>query len=66
MAAYDGAQASVASAEDVAIYSFGDRWGSYAEASARGLMAGSGDAFHANWFGAQDQGQFYTSLALAA
>ena len=66
MQAYDAAQIAVAQAKNVAVYSFGDRWGSYVEASARGMMADAGDAFHANWFGAQDQGQFYAQIALSA
>lgn len=65
MAAYDAAQIAVAQAKNVAVYSFGDRWGSYAEASARGLMAAT-DPFHAGWFGGQDQGQFYAQIAMAA
>lgn len=66
MDAYSAALREVAAARGIKVYDVRERWGEFADANAEGLMVGGTDYFHPNYQGAQDLGQFYASIALAA
>jgi len=63
---YSAALREVAAARSISVHDVKDRWGEYADALAAGLMVGGTDYFHPNWAGAQDLGQFYAQIAMAA
>lgn len=63
---YNAAIREVAASRNTPVFDFKDRWGEHAEALANGYMNDDPDYFHPNWRGAEDEGQVYSVLTLAA
>ncbi|WP_284279054.1 SGNH/GDSL hydrolase family protein, partial [Sphingobium jiangsuense] len=63
---YNAAIREVAASRGAPVFDFKDRWGEHADALAAGYMNPDPDYFHPNWRGAEDIGQVYAMLALAA
>ncbi|MBB3927807.1 lysophospholipase L1-like esterase [Sphingobium jiangsuense] len=63
---YNAAIREVAASRGAPVFDFKDRWGEHADALAAGLMNPDPDYFHPIWRGAEDIGQVYAMLALAA